>query len=88
MRLYAKKPSEDDALLLCVRAWHDLETCRSVGMGAGPIPWTAVQEWARAGGLDRDSTRLLHEVIRYVDSERARIEQAKRNLNNATGGRR
>ena len=87
-RLYAGKPPEDDALLLCVRAWQDLETCRSVGMAVGPIPWTAVQEWALASGLDRDSTRLLHDVIRYVDGERARIERAKQNLKNATGGTR
>jgi hypothetical protein len=34
----------------------------------GPIPWTAVQQYAEAERMTRDETDMLHEVVRHMDS--------------------
>lgn len=41
------------------KAWNDLNSCRSLGMGVGPIPWSAVDRYAQAVGLDGDEFVLL-----------------------------
>jgi len=46
----------------------DLTTCRQIGMSAGPIPWTAVQQYAETDRLDDEETRMLHAVIRHMDN--------------------
>ncbi len=38
--------------------------------GAGPIPWTAIIEWTRMHGMDREPALLLADVIRYLDVDR------------------
>lgn len=48
-------------------AYLDLSTCRAIGMGAGPIPWTAVQRYAEVDQLGTEETRMLHGVIRHMD---------------------
>lgn len=38
------------------RAYMELATCRPVGFGgAGPIPWLAIHEYARAHSIDDES---------------------------------
>jgi hypothetical protein len=46
-------------------------------MVAGPIPWTAIVEWARFHGLDREATGVLVTVIRRLDNDRAEREASK-----------
>lgn len=53
----------------CLRAWHDLSTCRQVGMSQGPIPFTAMLEWARFYRLDREATLLVWAVVRRLDRD-------------------
>ena len=50
-------------------AFWELNTCRSIGMAAGPIPWTAVQRYAEVEELHREEAYLLHQVIRYLDDK-------------------
>jgi hypothetical protein len=50
------------------RAFQDLNTCRSYGMGPGPIPWTAIEQYARADRLNADDSWVLHNVIRQLDN--------------------
>lgn len=69
----------------CIRAWHDLGTCRSIGMAAGPIPWTAIVQWCDFFDLDREQTIVLTDVIRHLDNERAAAEAARQRLK-AGGG--
>jgi len=40
-----------------------LSTCRSVGMGVGPIPVTAIMEYGRFHNCNDD---LMHDLIHYV----------------------
>ena len=48
-------------------AFYDLTSCRSIGMEAGPIPWTAIQHYAEAHRLDEEETYTLHAVVRHMD---------------------
>lgn len=47
------------------RAFQELQTCRPVGMGMGPIPWTAIQEWADAEEIA--DTERFRTLIRAMD---------------------
>ena len=44
-----------------------LETCRGVGMEAGPIPWTAIDRYAERYGIDGDGFERLSVWIRSMD---------------------
>ena len=74
------EPPIDYACSRCIEAWHDLGTCRAVGMAIGSIPWTAIVAWADFHELDREATMLLIRVIRHLDCERSEREAAKRRL--------
>jgi hypothetical protein len=64
----AREPRLDFAMRLCVDAWFDLGTERSIGFGAcGPIPASQVRAWAKDRGLDGDLSRALQRVIRSLD---------------------
>ena len=54
---------------LCLTAWRDLSSCRSIGMVLGPIPWTAIAEWCRWHALEPDVARVVIDVIRRLDNE-------------------
>ena len=49
-------------------AWATLDTCRSIGMAMGPIPWTAAAEYARHKGLDDEGFYILWGVIHRADT--------------------
>lgn len=45
----------------------ELSTCKPIGMGgAGPIPWTAIREYARDHGI-RDVEQFA-ELVRTLDA--------------------
>jgi hypothetical protein len=69
----------DEAVDLLVRAWHDLETCRPIGMIAGLIPWTAMDRWCEVEQLDDDARKIVIGALRYVDVEdfKKRAEKSK-----------
>lgn len=69
---------------ICMVAFHDLATCRSVGFDIGPIPWTAITAWAAEHGLRGETRRVFVTVIRRMDaawleSERARLAAEAKN---------
>lgn len=75
------RPDNNEAIRMCVNAWHQLEGDRHVGMaGAGPIPFTAIVLWAEVNRLDRDMFHALCHVISMLDNDRALAEQSKRAL--------
>lgn len=52
-------------------------------MGVGPIPWTAIQTWAVAEGLDADQSDALLYLMRemdrtYLDHLERKRDQEKR----------
>lgn len=48
-------------------AFNDLSTCRAVGMSPGPIPWTAIREYAIQYDLDEVDFETLVIVINHMD---------------------
>ena len=50
-----------------LKAFWDLHTCRSFGMVAGPIPWTAIEQYATSEDFLFWEKEMLHEVIRHMD---------------------
>lgn len=83
------EPPRDYAMNLCIQAWGDLNTCRTIGMVAGPIPWTAIAKWCEwhAEELDRSAAMTLIHVIRQLDIDRAEREAAKRAIDAALGAK-
>lgn len=71
---------------LCLHAWSDLSTCRSVGMALGPIPWTVIVQWCEWHGLDRDATRIVMAVVRRLDRDWIEAENS-RSAPGARGGK-
>jgi hypothetical protein len=54
-------------LELFYRAFHKLSTCRPVGMGPGPIPWTAVLAYGTMQELDQLQFEALEYHISRMD---------------------
>jgi hypothetical protein len=50
-------------------AFTDLTTCRSIGMGIGPIPWTAVQTYVETMGLCPYDAFFFHAMIKEMDNQ-------------------
>ena len=50
-----------------MRAYSDLSTCRPIGMGVGPIPWTAVDTYCERKGLVGDARLVFEVCIRALD---------------------
>lgn len=63
----------DAGTMILVRAYADVSTCRSFGMGMGPIPITAIWEWCdrqcSGAGLEPDVVVYVIRVLRLVDHE-------------------
>lgn len=49
------------------RAFNDLSTCRSFGMGVGPIPWRDAVHYADRLGLEGGAALFFLDVIRELD---------------------
>lgn len=84
-KIRADEPERDFAMQTVLRAWADLSTCRPIGMTVGPIPWTAIVQWAEFHDLDRDAAGILVHVIRQLDIERAESEASKQQKDKALG---
>lgn len=64
---YLDEPDLLPGDFLFIRAFFALSTCRAVGMGAGPIPWTAITEYADRLGLSWAMRRLFEDVMASLD---------------------
>lgn len=62
---------------LVFEAYQDLSSCRSYGWGPGPIPWTAVRDYARASGVDDDDYPDFATLIRMLDFEYLNFEKIR-----------
>lgn len=74
------------------QAFTDLNSCRAYGMSPGPIPWTAIQQYAESNSMGVDDTWLLHRVIRAVDNvwldQRTQQQQQAKPAKKPAGGTR
>lgn len=67
-------------------AFRRLNSCRPVGMGVGPIPWTAIHQYALAEHMDSFGETVLEAIIsrmdnvyleHYAEEQERRMEEAK-----------
>lgn len=66
--ILAERPEHEEAVELAVIAWKQLETCRSIGLVAGLIPWTAMDRWCERHDLDDSSALVLIDALCYADA--------------------
>lgn len=71
-------------------AFTELSTCRSVGFGTGPIPWTAINQYGTRHGFDGEGFEYLVRMVRALDDaflaysyKKAKAEQAREDIRNA-----
>lgn len=69
-------------LQLYVDAWLDLTTCRNPG---GPIPWTAICDWAAVHELDPEQWELLHAYMPAMDKAYFEFIEWKREVDKRNG---
>jgi hypothetical protein len=50
-----------------MNAFHRLGTCRQLGMGIGPIPWSAIEDYAVRYGLDEYQAHALKYHMARMD---------------------
>ena len=80
---YLAEPELEPSDAYYLRAWSDLSTCRTVE--SGPIPWWAIQAYARHDGHSADMAEALVIIIRTMDeayrrwAEDDRRRKSKRN---------
>ena len=48
-------------------AFLELSTCRAVGFGVGPIPWVAMDRYARRYGVAGEDFDRFRQLIRALD---------------------
>lgn len=73
----AGAPQLRTGLELYLTAFVELSTCRPSGFaGPGPIPWTAIREYAVAYRFSARQTSCLESLIRRVD--RAYLEYCEK----------
>ena len=66
---YLDEPYVFPAQQFFLKAFWDLNTCRSTGMGIGPIPWDKIVQYGSYAGLDDDMIEPLVSIIREMDAE-------------------
>lgn len=65
----ANAPKLSMGLQLYMQAFFDLDCERSHAMAPTAIPWSSVQDYARAFDFDEEQTEDLHFLIRRMDSK-------------------
>ena len=51
-----------------IKAFFDLDTCRSVGMDIGRIPWSIIVQYSDRYKLDEDVSEAFVDIIREMDN--------------------
>ena len=64
----ASQPSLETRFGFYWRAWRELDTERSIGMAAGPIPLSAIREYARDYGLNLREYEGLKRIMMATDN--------------------
>lgn len=62
------KPEITTGLDLYWKAFQDLSSDRDIGMGVGPIPWSAMHTWASRNHIRGDDFERFVLVLRGLDN--------------------
>jgi hypothetical protein len=67
-----------------IEAFSNLSTCRNIGMGIGPIPYTSILDYAILLELDSEGTDDLLYFIREMDNTYLKLENKKHGTKNGS----
>ena len=70
-------PSIMPGLELYYLGFLELTSSRQVGMGVGPIPWLAIEQYCVMKGLDEEQSEAMHHHIVQMDTVYLRYQAAK-----------
>lgn len=73
----ANAPELKTGLQLYMQAFFDLDCERSHALAPTAIPWSSVQDYARAFEFDEEQTEDLHYFVRRMDTEHLKKLSAK-----------
>lgn len=73
----ANAPQILPGLEMYYEAFSELSTCRSTGMGIGPIPWTAIDQYGLRHGFCDDGFEYLVRMVRALDDAFLAYSQKK-----------
>jgi hypothetical protein len=59
-------------------AFHELSTCRTIGMGAGPIPWTAIADYCDAWEIYGEQRETLFHLVKAMDAAYGEYQAKKK----------
>ena len=65
---YEAEPEISEVEAFYFEAFNHLSTCRTVGMGAGPIPWHVIVDYGARFGLDDEEVDALVVIIFAMDN--------------------
>lgn len=65
---YFEEPVLQAGDVFYIKAFAELNTCRSTGMGVGPIPWEIIVKYGAFHGLDNELIQPFVEIIMGLDS--------------------
>lgn len=81
------RPPLPDDLVWVWNAYQELGSCRVSGFGAGPIPWTAIHEYALRYGIGGDAFESFRFLVRHMDGVALKFWQSKQDEGKANGRR-
>lgn len=62
---------------LFLKGFEELDTCRSIGLSKGQIPWTAIYQYCSFLGFDQELAYEFNLIIRMIDIELLNYEADK-----------
>jgi len=65
---YLEQPQLVEGDAFYIKAFWNLHTCRSFGMGLGPIPWDKIIAYCHYKGLDEELVEPFVVIIRSMDA--------------------
>ncbi len=81
----ANKPDIIAGLEMYWQAFTDLNTSRELGMAEGPIPWTAIDQWATRHRIVGEDFDRLVIILRGMDA--AYLKHRSKSSNKTLGKR-
>lgn len=80
-------PELREHLALYYGAFWDLDSCRTIGMGEGPITWLSIDAYATARGFDTEQRSDLHYFVSALDNAYLKHLGEKREKERKRGGK-